>query len=101
MKVGAFSCDTHFDSKNMLKVFEMKYKLDMYEVLRPMFNPNGFESDILQIKSVIKHITTIKDYYGYFKNEFESYDWAFARLIVNQVKMYKVNIDVEGVEDDG
>ena len=29
MKVGDFSCDTHSDAKNMFKVFEMKYKLDM------------------------------------------------------------------------
>ena len=35
------------------------------------------------------------------KDEFESHDQTFARLIVDQVKLYKVNIDVDGVEDDG
>jgi len=101
MKVGAFSYDTHSDAKNILKVFEMKYKLEMYEVLRPMFDPNGYARDVLQIRSVIKHITTIEDYWADCKNKFESHDHAFARLTVDQLKMYKVNIDVEGVEDDG
>ena len=41
MKVGAFSYNTRSDAKNMMKVFDKKYKLDMYEVLRPMFNLNG------------------------------------------------------------
>ena len=50
---------------------------------------------------MIKHITTIEDYGADCKDKFESHDWDYSRLIVNQVKMYKVNIDVEGVEDDG
>ncbi len=100
MNLEAFSCDTHSNANNMLKVFEMKYKLDMYKVLRPMFDPNGYAKDVLQIGSIIKHITTIEDYWADSKNEFESQDRAFARLTINQVKMYKVNIDV-GVEDDG
>lgn len=40
MKVGAFSCESWSNAKNMLKVFKKKYKLEMYEVLRPMFDPN-------------------------------------------------------------
>ena len=101
MKVGAFSFETRSNAKNMLKVFEMKYKLEMYKVLRPMFDPNGYARDVLQIGSVIKHVTTIEDYWVDCKDEFESRDHVFARLTVDQVKMYKVNIDVEGVEDDG
>lgn len=101
MKVEAFSYDTWSDAKNMMKVFEKKYKLDMYEVLRPMFNPNGYARDVLQIGSMIKNITTIKDYWANCKDEFESRDWAFARLKIDQVKMYKINIDVEGVKDNG
>ena len=84
----------------MLKVFEMKYKLEMYEVLRPMFDPNGYARDVLQVGSVIKHITTTEDYWVDCKDEFESPDHAFIGLIVDQVRMYKINIYVEGVEDD-
>ena len=101
MKVGAFSYDSHYDAKNILKAFEKKYQLDMFEVLRPMFNPNGYARDVLQIGSVIKHVTTIEDYWAYCRDEFESHDLSFARLIVDQVKMYKINLDVEGIEDDG
>ncbi len=56
----------------MLKVFEMKYELEMYEVLRPMFDLNGYASEVFQIGSVIKHITTIEDYWVDCKDEFES-----------------------------
>ena len=35
------------------------------------------------------------------KDELESCDRAFARLTVEQVKMYGINLDVEGLEDDG
>ena len=46
----------------MLKAFKNKYKLEEYEVVRPMFDPNGYARDVLQIGSVIKHVTTIEDY---------------------------------------
>ena len=62
MKVGAYSCESHFDAKNKLKAFEMKYKLEVYEVVRPMFDLNGYVRDVLLIGSVIKHITTVEDY---------------------------------------
>ena len=61
MKVGAYSCKSQFDAKNILKAFENKYKLEEYEVVRPMFNPNGYARDVLQIGSVIKHVSTIED----------------------------------------
>ena len=61
MKVGAFNCNTRFDAKNMM-VFEKKYKLDMYEFLRPMFDPNRYAKDVLKIKSVIKNITMMEVY---------------------------------------
>ena len=73
----------------------------MHKVLRPMFHPNGYAKDVLQIGSLIKHISIIKDYWVDYKDEFKSQDCAFARLIVDQVKLYEVNIDVDGVEDDG
>lgn len=101
MKVGAFNCDTRSDAKNMMKVFKKKHKLDMYEALRPMFDPNRYAKDVLQIGSVIKHVLTIEDYQTDCKDEFESRYCAFARLTVDQVKLYKVNIDMDGVEDDG
>ena len=63
MKVGAYSCESHSNAKNMLKAFEMKYKLEAYEVVRPMFDLNGYVRDVLQIGSVIKHIITIEDYW--------------------------------------
>ena len=47
MKVGAFSCESQSDEKNMLKTFEMKYNLEMYEVVRPMFDPNGYAREVL------------------------------------------------------
>ena len=47
MKVEAFSCESQSNAKNMLKVFEMKYKLEMYEVLRPMFDLNRYDREVL------------------------------------------------------
>ena len=47
MKVVDFSYESRSDAKNMLKVFKMKYQLEMYEFLRPMFNPNGYARDVL------------------------------------------------------
>ena len=59
IKVVAFNCESHSNAKNILKVFEMKYNLEMYEVLRPMFDPNGYAREVLQIGNVIKHVPTI------------------------------------------
>ena len=101
IRVGAYSCDTRPDAKNILKAFESKYKLEEYEVVKPMFDPNGYARDVLQIGSVIKHVTTMEDYWADCKDELESRDRAFARFTVEQVKMYGVNLDVEGIEDDG
>ena len=61
MKVGVYSCESQCDVKNMLMAFEMKYTLEAYEVIRPMFNPNGYTRDVLKIWSMIKHLTTIED----------------------------------------
>ena len=72
MKVGAYSCESRSDAKKMLKEFENKYKLEEYEVVRPIFNPNGYARDVLQIGSVIKHVTTIEDYWVDCKDELES-----------------------------
>lgn len=49
---------------------------------------------------MIKHITTSEDYWANWKDDFESHDRAFTKLIVDQVKVYIVNIDLEGMEDD-
>ena len=49
MKVGAFSCESQFNVKDMLKMFKMRYKLEMYEVIRPMFDPKGYAKEVLQI----------------------------------------------------
>ena len=56
---------------------------------------------MLQIGSIIKHVTTIKDYWADCKDELESQDCAFSRFTVDQVKTYGINLDVEGLEDDG
>lgn len=56
---------------------------------------------MLQIGSVIKHVTTIEDYWEDFKDELESRDHAFSRFTINQIKTYGINLDVEGLEDDG
>ena len=79
MEVGAYSCESCFDAKNMLKAFEMKYKLEAYAIVRLMFDPNGYARDFLEIGSVIKHITTIEDYWVDCKDEWESRDHAFIR----------------------
>ena len=47
MKVGVFSCESWSDVKNMLKTFETKYSLEMYNVVRPMFDPRGYARDVL------------------------------------------------------
>ena len=101
IRVGAYSCEARPDAKNILKAFESKYKLEEYEVVRPMFDPNGYARDVLQIGSVIKHVTTMEDYWADCKNELESRDRAFSRFTVDQVKTYGINLDVEGIEDDG
>lgn len=72
LKVGAYSCKSHSDAKNMLKAFETKYKLEEYEVVRSMFDPNGYAREVLQIGSVMKHVTTIEDYWEDYKDELES-----------------------------
>ncbi len=66
----------------MLKAFENKFKLEEYDVVRPMFDPNGYVRDVLQIGSVIKHVTTVEDYWENCRDELESCDRAFARLTV-------------------
>ena len=71
MKVGAFSCESRSDAKNLLKSFELRYSLGSYEELRPMFDPNGYAHDVLQIGSVVKHHTTIEDYWADCKDEYE------------------------------
>ena len=48
IKVGAFNCDYKSEAKNMMKEFEKKYKIDMYEELRPMFDSYGYAKDVLQ-----------------------------------------------------
>ena len=101
MKFGAFSCESQFDAKNMLKTFKTKYHLEMYEVVRPMFDPKGYAREVSQIGGTVKHVTTIEDYWADCRDEFESRDRAFARLMVRQVKTYGINLDVEGLEDDG
>lgn len=42
IKVGAYGCESRSDAKNMVKAFEGKFKLQEYEVLRPMFDLNGY-----------------------------------------------------------
>ena len=66
-----------------------------------MFDLNGYARNLLQIGSVIKHVTTIEDYWADCRDEFEINHHAFTRLIFNQVKIYKINLYVEGFEDDG
>lgn len=100
IKVGAYSCESRLDAKNMLKAFEEKYKLQEYEVLRPMFDPNGYARDVLQIGSVIKHVTTMEDYWADCKDELESWDRAFAKFTVDQIRTYGIDFDIEGLEDD-
>lgn len=96
IKVGAYSCESRSDAKNMVKAFEGRFKLQEYEILRPMFDPNGYARDVLQIGSIIKHVTTIEDYWTDYKDELESQDCAFARFTMDQVKTYNINSDVEG-----
>lgn len=102
MKVGDFSCDTHSNAKNMMIFLKKKYKLDMYEVLWPMFNPHGYARDVMKIRSVITCISPqLNIYWADCKDEFESHHQAFPRSTVDQVKMYKLKIDVYGVKDGG
>lgn len=101
MKVVAYSFDSYFDAKNMLKVFKSMYKLKEYEFMRPMFNPNGYARDVLQIRSVIKNATTLEDYLENCRDELESHDRAFSRLRVEQIKTYGIDLNVEGLGDDG
>ena len=80
MKVGAFSYESQSDMKNMLKTFEMRYHLEMYEMDRPMFDPKGYAREVLQIGGMVKHITTIEDYWANYRDEFKSRDRDFSRL---------------------
>ena len=47
MKVGPYNCESHSYAKNILKEFETKYKLEIYEVMRPVFDLNGYARDVL------------------------------------------------------
>ena len=66
-----------------------------------MFDPRGYARDVLQIGGTVKHITTVEDYWVDCRDEFDSRDCAFDRLIVGQVKTYGIDPNVEGLEDDG
>ena len=66
-----------------------------------MFDLNGYAKEFLQIGSVIKHISIVEDYWEDCRDEFESQDHAFSRLIVEKIKTYGINFNVEGLEDDG
>ena len=66
-----------------------------------MLETNDHARDVLQIASMVKHIDTIEDYWVDCKDEFESRVRAFARLTVEQIKFYKVDINVEDIEDYG
>ena len=81
IKVGAYSCESWSDAKNILKAFENKYRLEEYEVVRPMFDPNGYARDVLQIGSVIKHVTIVEEYWVDCKDELKIQDRAFAKFI--------------------
>lgn len=72
IKVRAYSCETISDAKNILKAFESKYKLEEYEAVRPLFDPNGYVRDVIQIGSVINNVTTMEDYWADCKDELES-----------------------------
>jgi hypothetical protein len=50
---------------------------------------------------MINHITTFEEHSADCNDEFKNRDRAFSRLTFDQVKTYKINIDVEGVEHDG
>ena len=50
---------------------------------------------------MIKHITTVEDYWADCKYEFESRDHAYTKLIVERIKTYGINFNIEGLEDDG
>ena len=83
MKVGAFSCDSKSEAKNMIKEFEKKYKLDMYEGLRPMFDLYEYTKDILQIDGTMEHMVTVEDYWANCQDEFKSHERTFSRLTMD------------------
>ena len=80
MKVGSYSCESKCNAKNMLKAFEIKYKLEAYEVMRLGFYLNGYTRVVLRIGSVIKHVKSIEDYWIDCKHELEIWNRAFVRL---------------------
>ena len=101
MKVGAFSCDSRLETKNMMKEFEKKYNLYMYEEMRPMFDPYKYAKKVHQIDSIVKHVVTMEDYQANYQDEFESCDKYFSRLTVDHIISFRVDINVEDIEDDG
>ena len=62
IKVGAFSYELQSNAKNMLRTFETRYSLEMYEEVRPMFNPRGYARDVLRIGGMVRHITIDENY---------------------------------------
>ena len=82
MKVKTYIFESRLETKNMIKEFEKKYKLDMYEDLRPTFDPFGYARDVLQIGSTLKHVVTMEDYWANCKDEFERHNSIFARLTI-------------------
>ena len=43
----------------------------------------------------------LEDYWVDCADEFESREKFYSRLTVQQIKLYNVDIDVDGVKDDG
>ena len=66
-----------------------------------MFDPRGYAKDVLQIGGTIRHITMVEDYQVDCRSEFKSHDRAYARLTVGKIKTYGIDLDVDGLEDDG
>ena len=99
--LGGYSCALRSNAKNAVKNFEDRYKLASHEVIRLQFDTVDYIKDKLQLGPSYKHVSALEDYWANCVDEVECREGFFYRMIVDQVKLYGVNINMGGVVDDG
>lgn len=72
-----------------------------YEVIRPQFDLVNYVKNNLQHGSSYKHVPDIEDYWADYYTKVQTREKLWSRIFVEKIKLYKVNINMENIEDDG
>ena len=65
-----------------------------------MFDLYSYAKYILKIGGTVKHVVTMEDCWADYQDEINSCVQSFARLTIEQINTFRVNINVEDIEDD-